>query len=54
MKLQEVGFKKENIEALIEKMRTDPLFVFNKNNRLILKKQQYLQTHPTNRQRGND
>ena len=54
MKLQEVCFKKENIEALIEKMRTDPLFVFNKNNRLILKKQQYLQTHPTNRQRGND
>lgn len=54
MKLQSLGFKKENIEALIEKMRTDPLFVFNKNNRLILKKQQYLQTHPTNRQRGNN
>ena len=54
MKLQSLGFKQENIEALIEKMRTDPLFVFNKNNRLILKKQQYLQTHPTNRQRGND
>ncbi|MBO7244717.1 MAG: hypothetical protein J6V53_05500 [Alphaproteobacteria bacterium] len=51
--LIKIGFKEEKLNALIQHTQTNPLFILNKDRLLRLKKQIYLNNHPTNRQKGN-
>ena len=52
--LQALGFKKEKIEQFVQKIQKEPWYIHNKITHQKLKKLVYLNTHPTNRQRGSN
>ena len=52
--LQSIGIKEEKIEQLIQKIQKVPCYIHNKTTHQKLKKLIYLNSHPTNRQRGSN